>query len=421
MVAWVGLDWADKRHEVRLMPAGSTQSEALQLEQKPEALQNWVADLHRRFPEGHIPVALEQSRGPVLYALMNYDFLVLYPVAPKSLAKYREAFHPSGSKSDPGDADLLLDMLRSHRDRLHAWLPDDPLTRQLRLTVEYRRKLIGDRIQITNRLTAILKQYFPQALEWAGPLEKPFICEFLRRWPSLPDLQKASTSDLREVDQASGARRSPTLVERYQEIQSALPLTSDSAITQASVLMAQTAVDQLRILHTSIDHFNHNIQGLFRKHADHDLFYCLPGAGDVLAPRLLVAFGSDRSRYQDADEVERFTGIAPVVQRSGKACWIHSRMACPKFLRQTFHEFSAYSRFWSPWAQAYYQQARLRGVGHHAAVRSLAFKWIRIPYRCWKSRTLYDETRYQRALQRRGSPLAHFVGLFPVRSDGGKG
>ena len=112
-----------------------------------------------------------------------------------------------------------------------------------------------------------------------------------------------------------GRRR---LCERFTEIQSALPLTSDSAIIQASVLMAQTAVDQLRILTSSIDHFNQVIQGLFRKHADHDLFYCLPGAGDVLAPRLLVAFGSDRTRYQDADEVERFTGIAPVVERSGK-------------------------------------------------------------------------------------------------------
>jgi hypothetical protein len=173
IVAWVGLDWADKRQEVRLMPAGSTQSEAVQLEQKPEALQNWVAELRRRFPQGQIAIALEQSRGPVLYALMNDDFLVLYPVPPKSLAKYREAFHPSGSKSDPGDADLLLDMVRTHRDRLHAWLPDDPLTRQLRLMVEYRRKLVGDRIQITNRLTALLKQYFPLDPYSLPVLEKP--------------------------------------------------------------------------------------------------------------------------------------------------------------------------------------------------------------------------------------------------------
>lgn len=98
--------------------------------------------------------------------------------------------------------------------------------------------------------------------------------------------------------------------------------------------MAQTLVDELRILLSSIERFNQVIQGLFKAHPDHNLFYCLPGAGDVLAPRLLVAFGSDRSRYRDADEVQRFTGIAPVVERSGKACWIHSRMACPKFLRE---------------------------------------------------------------------------------------
>ncbi len=174
IVVWVGLDWVDQRHELRLQAADSSHVEPFQLEQKPEALQKWVSELRRRFPHGQVAIALEQSRGAVLYALMSYDFLILYPVSPKSLAKYREAFHPSGSKSDPVDADLLLDLLRSHRDRLHAWLPDDPLIRELRLLVEGRRKLVGDRTQITNRLTPLLKQYFPQALEWAGPLDKPF-------------------------------------------------------------------------------------------------------------------------------------------------------------------------------------------------------------------------------------------------------
>src|SRR5208337_1096087 len=141
--------------------------------------------------------------------------------------------------------------------------PDDPLTRQLRLMVEYRRKLVGDRIQITNRLTALLKQYFPQALEWAGPLEKPFICEFLCRWPSLSDLKRATSSELREFDVTYGARRPPTLADRFEEIQSPLPLTSDSAITQASTLMAQTTVAQLRTLLSSIAQFNQVIQGSF--------------------------------------------------------------------------------------------------------------------------------------------------------------
>jgi hypothetical protein len=276
--------------------------------------------------------------------------------------------------------------------------------------------LVGDRIQITNRLTALLKQYFPQALEWAGPLDKLFPCEFLARWPSLHDLQKATRPELHDFDRTHGARRSAALADRFAEIQTARPLTTDSAITQASILMVQTCVDQLQMLLSSTQRFNRAIQGLFRQHPDQKLFDCLPGAGEVLAPRLLVAFGSDRSRYQDACEIQRFTGIAPVIERSGKSYWVHSRLACPKFLRQTYHEFAAYSRFSSPWARSYYSQLRLRNVSHHAAVRALAFKWIRILYRCWKNRTPYDENVYIQALCRRGSPLAVALLLLPDKN-----
>jgi hypothetical protein len=93
-------------------------------------------------------------------------------------------------------------------------------------------------------------------------------------------------------------------------------------------------------------------------------------------------------------------------QRSGEKSWVHWRLACPKFLRQTLHKFAAQSRLKSPWAEAYYQPMRERGLWHHAAVRALAFKWIRVMYRCWMDRTPYDEARYQQALERRGSPLA---------------
>jgi Transposase len=171
IVAWIGIDWADRRHEVRLQGVDSPNIESFQIQHQPEALQDWIINLRRRFPQGQVAIAVEQSRGALLYALMSCDFLILYPVPPKSLAKYQEAFHPSGSKSDPSDADLLLNLVRSHHDHFRAWLPDDPLTRELRLLVEDRRKLVGDRIRLTNRLTDLLKQYFPQALEWAGPLD----------------------------------------------------------------------------------------------------------------------------------------------------------------------------------------------------------------------------------------------------------
>jgi hypothetical protein len=141
-------------------------------------------------------------------------------------------------------------------------------------------------------------------------------------------------------------------------------------------------------------------------HPDFFIFESLPGAGAVLAPRLLAAFGSQRDRYVSADEVQKYSGIAPVMEKSGKKQWIHFRWACPKFLRQSFHEWAGHSIAYSVWARSYYQQQRNKGQDHHAAVRALAFKWIRVVFRCWKDRVVYDESKYLAALARRGSPLA---------------
>ena len=85
---------------------------------------------------------------------------------------------------------------------------------------------------------------------------------------------------------------------------------------------------------------------------------------------------------------------------------VHFRWACPKFLRQTFHEWAGHSIGYCDWAQAYYEQQRKAGHGHHAAVRALAFKWIRLAFRCWKDGVPYDESRSVESLRRRGSPLA---------------
>jgi hypothetical protein len=118
ITVYVGLDWADQQHVVCWQAAGLTQVETATVRQRPEELQAWVAQLRWRFPEGVIAIALEQSRGPVIAALMHYDFLRLYPINPKSLARYRETFFSSGAKDDPNDAALLLDLLVKHRSVL---------------------------------------------------------------------------------------------------------------------------------------------------------------------------------------------------------------------------------------------------------------------------------------------------------------
>jgi transposase len=405
VVAWVGLDWADQQHEGRLQAVGSPQVEPFVLPQRPEALQEWVGQLRTRFPLGRIALAVEQSRGPLVYALMGQDFLLLYPVPPKTLADYRQAFFSSGAKSDPEDADLLLELVRCHADRLRVWQPDDAQTRQIQMLGEHRRTLVEDRTALTNRLTSLLKQSFPQALEWAGELSKPRACEFLRRWPSLHAVQQAHRSQVRHFYLQYGGRDINSLDNWLDQIRQAQPLTSDPAVLEASTLMVRLLAQQVSTLASGLQEVDQAIAQLFAQHRDQSLWDSFPGAGPVLAPRLLAAFGADRQRYQNASEVQQFSGIAPVTARSGKSCWVHWRWACPKFLRQSFHEFAAHSRRWSPWARAYYEQQIEKGAEHHAAVRALAFKWIRILYRCWQDRTSYDEQRYLQALQRRGSPL----------------
>jgi transposase len=143
---------------------------------------------------------------------------------------------------------------------------------------------------------------------------------------------------------------------------------------------------------------------------DSVLFQALPGAGPIYAPRLLAAFGEQRERYQNAAELQKYAGIAPVTERSGKKCWVHWRLQCPKFLRQTFVEWAAETIPRSFWAGAYYRQQRAKGCSHQAALRALAFKWVRILYRCWQARTLYDESTYLISLKRRGSPLLNSIG-----------
>ena len=124
LAAYIGLDWGDQRHAVQIQAAAGAPVDQSELEQRPHVLHGWVAQLRDRFGGRPVGIAIEQRRGAVVHALMQYEFLVLYPVNPKALARYRQAFHPSGAKDDPTDAALLLDLLRKHRDQLRPWRPD---------------------------------------------------------------------------------------------------------------------------------------------------------------------------------------------------------------------------------------------------------------------------------------------------------
>jgi transposase len=408
--ALVGIDWADEQHAVCLRPTGRSRCEASTLKQTPEAIDEWASGLRRRFEGRPVAVSLEQSKGALIYALMKYDFFILYPINPAQLAHYRKAMSQSGAKDDPSDAYLLLEYLSHYRDRMHAWKPDDQATRLIRILVEKRRTTIALRTRLSNRLRAELKCYFPQALELIGEdLGTRMACDFLSQWPTLAALKRAPIKTIREFYHAHNCRGRKRIEARLEKIRHARPLTTDQALIEAGVMEVRTLVPVLRELIEPIAACEKRLDELMDAHPDARIFTSLPGAGRALAPRLLAAFGTDRDAIDSAQTMQTCSGIAPVTKRSGKSCFVHRRWACPKFVRQTFHEFAQHSMGSSQWAKAYYQLQTQRGNKHHAAIRALAFKWIRIILRCWKTRTPYNEERYIQALFEKQSPLVHFL------------
>jgi Transposase len=192
--AFIGIDWADAQHDICLQAAGATKRECCLLEHTPEAIDTWGNALRTRFNGRPIAVCLELNKGPIVSALRKYDFLVLFPINPLTLARYREACTPSRAKDDPTDAELQLELLLTHPDKLQPLRPHSPARRALEQLVEHRRCVVDDKVRITNCLTSTLKNYFPHVLHWFQDKDTPVFCEFLSRWQTLKAAQLARRS-----------------------------------------------------------------------------------------------------------------------------------------------------------------------------------------------------------------------------------
>ena len=408
--AFIGIDWADAKHDICLQAADSGKQEFDVLAHQPKAIDEWACALRQRFHGRPVAVCIETPRGPLVYALQKHDIFVLFPVNPATLAKYREAFRPSHAKADPTDAQLALEILMGHRDKLKALKPQSAGMRTLEFLIEERRQIVDEQRRITNRLTSTLKHYFPQAHECFEQKATLLFCDFLTRWPTLKKVQQARRTTLEAFFREHNSHHPKLIEARLAAIKSATPLTEDPAVVKPKQLLVEALVEQLRATLKAIARFDAEIAALAPTLPDYELFRALPGAGPTLAPRLLAAFGEQRERYASAADLQKYVGIAPVTESSGKQRWVHWRLRCPKFLRQTFVEWAALTIPRSYWAGAYYRSQRAKGCEHQAAVRALAFKWIRILYRCWQTRTPYDESTYLNALKRRGSPLLTTMG-----------
>ena len=407
--AYVGIDWADAKHDICVQAADSGAREFDCISSQPEGIDAWARTLYQRFG-GPIAVALELCKGPIVSALQKYDFFVLYQINPLMLARDREAFTPSRAKDDPSDAELAVDLITRHPERFEPLKPQSVTMRKLIGLVEQRRKFAADQGRVVNRLGHALKQYYPQVLEWFSEHNTVVVCDFLTQWPTLTEVKRARRTRLERFFKDHNVRFGQVIEERITAIKAAMPLTLDPAVIEPHRLQIEILIEQLRVTIMALKRFDDEIAATVQQLPDYELlFRPLPGAGHILAPRLLAAFGEDRERYRHADELQMYAGIAPVTERSGKKSWVRWRWQCPTFIRQTFVEWAAQTINKSAWAGAYYRQQRAKGCTYQVAVRALAFKWIRILYRCWQDRTPYDESKYLEALRRKGSPLLKYL------------
>lgn len=407
--ALVGIDWADKKHDVCERPMEATIMHYTVISSKPEALHEWAMSLKKRYPNKPIAVACELKKGPLIYALSKYAHITLFTINPATVAKYRQAFTQSGAKDDPNDARIQTEILALHMDKLNVVQPESAQVRALAQLLEYRRKLVQDRVDCTNRITAILKNYYPQVLDWFKEKDTVIFCDFLLKWPSLAAAKKVRKQTLLTFMNQHNAHYPAVNEQRFKDIKAALALTEDAGVIEPNQIMIEVLIPQLKCFIGAIERLDKEIKQRYKKQNDRKIFDSFPGAGPQLAPRLFVAFGINRERYHAASEVQKYAGVAPVIEQSGQKKWTHWRYSCPTFLRQTFVEWAGQSVRYSFWAKAYYEQQLSKGKPHNTIIRSLAFKWIRIMFKCWKTNTPYDESKYLKALQQQGSPLLNFA------------
>jgi transposase len=402
--ALVALDWGDKTHTFAWQKTGAGRIEQGTIEATPEALHAWLEKLRETCEGRPVALAVEAGRNALLHALLEHAWLTVYPVHPATSARFRRAFTPSGAKDDGPDALVILTLLRQHRSQLTALVQDTPATRELAALVAARRGAVDARTRLVNQLTGLLKRYFPQALTLAGDdLAAPLALAFLRRFPELADVRKAGAARLRVFYTKHKVRSEERIVERLGLLERARPLSEDRAVIGPARLELARLLDLIEVEARHIRDMEERIAEVFAAHPKAEVFASLPGAGAALAPRLLTALGDVAERYPDAQALQKYAGVAPVREKSQNRLWVHWRWAAPKFVRQSFVEWAGQTVPRCDWAGEFYRRQKASGKGHHAILRALAFKWLRILWRCWKDNMPYNETRYLAALAKQAS------------------
>jgi transposase len=395
MPLYAGLDWASAEHAVCVIDERGQVVERFLVAHTAEGLAGLVRDLNRISTEP-IPIAIERPSGLVVDTLVEAGQPIV-PIHPNVVKASRPRYGSAGAKSDPGDAYLLADLLRTDGHRFRRLEPLSDEIRALRSKSRTRDDLVATRVQLANQLRSLLEGFWPGAAVIFADIDSPIGLDFLERYPAPRDAAKLDEKRLAKflaVHAYCGRRTPAQLLERLGAAPVGLAgeVEEEAKRSQVLVLVAvlRPLVAQLAKLTAAIEH---DVAQL----AAGRIVMSLPRAGRVNAAQILAELGDERSRFVDGDHLAAEAGVVPVTRMSGKHRAALCRFACNKRLRSAITCWADNSRHSSAWAASIYKRARARGCDHPHAVRILARAWCRVLWRCWHDGVTYDPEKHAAA------------------------
>ena len=396
MPFFVGLDWAATTHAVCVIDETGSVRWRGTVSHTAAGLAELSQRLTRLGAPATLPVALERPSGLVVDTLLEAGFLVV-PIHPNVVKASRPRYSAAGGKSDPGDAYLLADLLRTDGHRFRPLQPLADETRALRALVRGRDDLVAQRVALANQLRALLERFWPGAATIFAEVDSPIALAFLTRYPTPQSAERLGERRLAQFLRRHaycGRRSALELLTRLREA----PLSrTGEAETEISGELVHAVVAVLTPLVAQIQQLAAAITAALIQHADGPLVQSFPRSGAVNAAQILAELGDDRARFPTADQLAAEAGVAPVTHTSGKHRGVVFRWACNKRLRQALTTWADNSRHASAWAAGVYAHARARGCDHPHAIRILARAWVRVLWRCWQDRRPYDITQHRAA------------------------
>jgi transposase len=398
---FVGDDWAEGHHDIEIVDddgkvlvrrrlpeglEGVTRLHSLVAAQMPD---DWV-ELDPAEAAGLVKVGIETDRGSWVAALVAAGYEV-FAINPLSVARYRQRHSTSGAKSDAADAHLLAEIVRLDRAHHRPVAEDTDLGEAIKLTARTHQSLIWDRSRHVARLRSTLREYFPAALLAFDDLDAPDALELLGRAPDPDQAARLSKTVIIAALKRARRRRVEDRAQRLRNILRAPELRQPPALQNAYAAVVASEVAIITALNTQIERLGAVVGEHFGRHRDAEIYLSLPGLGVILAARVLGEFGDDPDRYVDAKSRKNYAGTSPVTRASGTKKVVLARYARNRRLGDALQQWAFCSLRGSPGARAYYHQLRDRRIGHEAALRQLANRFVGILHGCLKTHTLYDE------------------------------